>query len=117
MFGRNSHGTKFEFKEKSGGFGRGQNGIDSVAVFLARWIAVSGANLGNGSASRTGTLAEGEVEGARRHRQCRGGERRRYSFSVCQAAGSGRRSAGDPRAFEWEATRDFRGGVRPYGHD
>src|ERR1035437_1379273 len=96
----NSHGAEFEFEEESGGVGRGEDGIDSAAVFVAGWIAFAGTDLGNGGASGAGAVAEGEVEGARGDRQLGGGEGRGHCFSLRETAGGGRRGAGDSCALE-----------------
>src|ERR1039458_6628674 len=113
----NSHGTEFEWEEESGDFGRGEDRIDSAAVFLAGWIAVAGADLGNGGASGAGADAEGEVEGTRGHRQLGGGEGRGHYFSLREAAGGGGRGAGNSRPLEWEAVGDFGGGIGSDGDD
>jgi hypothetical protein len=54
-----SYGAEFELEEESGDSGRGEDGIDSAAVFLAGWIAVAGTDLGDGGACGAGADAEG----------------------------------------------------------
>src|SRR5467141_5107170 len=112
-----SYGTEFNWEEEGGGFGRGEDRIDSAAVFFAGWIAFTGADLGNGGASGAGADAEGEVEGTRGHRQLGGGEGRGHCFPLREAAGGGGRGAGDSGARPREAVGDFGGGVGSDGDD
>src|SRR5580658_4751886 len=87
------YGTEFGFEEKSCGSGCGEDGVDSAAIFLARWIAFAATDLGYGGASGAGAVVEGKVEGSRGNRQLRSGEGRGHYFSLREAAGGSGGSA------------------------
>src|ERR1700677_1398006 len=111
------YGTEFGFEEKSGGFGCGEDGVDSAAIFFARWIAFAATDLGYGGASGAGAVVEGKVEGSRGNRQLRSSEGRGHYFSLREAAGGSGSSAGDPHAPEWEEVGDFGSSVGSDGDD
>ena len=88
---------QFEKSVKVAILGAGKMGSILLQSFLRDGLLNAGADLGDGGASGAGAGAEGEVEGARRDRQPRGGEEAGHYFSVREAAGGGRGGAGDSR--------------------
>src|ERR1035441_6603487 len=112
-----THVASFWFEEKSGCPRRRQDGINSAAVFLARWVVISGANVGNGGSSRTRSYAERKIEGTFWRRQLRSSQECRHHFSLRKAPGGRRRCAGNSRQRSCKTTHHFGCRVRSDRHD